>query len=156
MNSGDRNSGDWNSGDWNSGHTNSGYRNSGDWNSGDRNSGIFNSCDSSNGVFCNQEDRNIRIFNIPSGMSYNKFINSVYYAAIGSSAFRLMEWVEYTDDEKKKDKKKALAGGYLKTYTYKKACANWWKGMTKHNRKIIKSMPNFDADVFEDITGIKI
>ena len=156
FNSGNFNSGHRNSGHHNSGNFNSGDCNSGDCNSGDCNSGIFNSCDSSNGVFCNQEDRNIRIFNIPSGMSYNKFINSVYYAAISSSAFTLTEWVGYTDDEKKNDKKKALAGGYLKKYEYKEACANWWEGMSEENRAIVKSIPNFDADVFEDITGIRI
>ena len=53
-------------------------------------------------------------------------------------------------------KKGTLDGGYLKTYDYKEACANWWEAMTEDNKKTIKSMPNFDADVFEDITGIKI
>jgi len=156
FNSGYRNSGHYNSGHYNSGHYNSGHRNSGHYNSGDWNSGIFNSCDHSNGAFCNRENEDIRIFNTPSGMSYGEFAKSTYYAAICSSAFRLTEWVEYTAEEKKKDKKKALAGGYLKEYSYKEACANWWNGMSDNNRATIKSMPNFDADVFEDITGIKI
>lgn len=37
----------------------------------------------------------------------------------------------------------------------KEACANWWANMTEDNRNIIKSIPNFNAEVFEDITGIK-
>ena len=49
-----------------------------------------------------------------------------------------------------------MIGGYLKEYTYKKACANWWNNMTDNNKKIILSIPNFDKSVFEDITGIKI
>ena len=89
-------------------------------------------------------------------MSYCEFTNSIYYKALSSSTFKLTEWVEYTDEEKEEDEKKALVGGYLKTYTYKEACANWWKGMTEENKETIKSMPNFDADVFKDITGIKI
>lgn len=92
---------------------------------------------------------------MPSGMSYNEFINSIYYKALSSSTFKLTEWIGYTDDEKKNDKKKALVGGYLRKYSYKAACANWWKGMDEKNRDIIKSMPNFDASIFEDITGIK-
>ena len=135
---------------------NTGLFNSGNFNSGNWNSGIFNSCNHTNGVFCNQEDKDIRIFNIPSGMSYNEFINSIYYKALSSSTFTLTEWVEYTDDEKKNDKKKALVRGYLKKYEYKEACANWWEGMSEENRAIVKSIPNFDADVFEDITGIRI
>ena len=151
FNSGSRNSGYFNSGNWNSGDLNSGY-----CNSGDCNSGIFNSCNHTNGVFCNQEDKDIRIFNIPSGMSYDEFINSIYYKALSSSTFKLTKWIGYTDDEKKNDKKKALVRGYLKEYSYKEACANWWEAMTEDNKETIKSMPNFDADVFEDITGIKI
>ena len=89
-------------------------------------------------------------------MSYIEFINSIYYKALSSSTFTLTEWVEYTDEEKEEDEKKALVRGYLKKYEYKEACANWWKGMTEENRAIVKSIPNFDADVFEDITGIRI
>ena len=176
LNSGYRNSGDWNSGDWNSGHwnsgnwnsgdrnigdrnsgdSNSGYRNSGNWNSGDRNSGLFNSCNNSNGIFCNAEDGDIRIFNIHSGMSLSEFRRSKYYEALLSSDFSLTKWVEYTDKEKKEDASKALDEGYLKVFTYKEACATWWIGMSEHNRGIIKGVPNFDAGIFEDVTGIKI
>ena len=140
-NSGYLNSGNCNSGDYNSGNYNSGYGNSGDYNSGNRNSGYFNSCDGSNGVFCNQEDKDIRIFNIHSGMSLEQFIDSKYYHAIISSAFML------TEEEEK---------GAVKTHTFKEACDKWWKNMSDENRAIVKSIPNFDADAFEDITGIRI
>ena len=156
MNSGDMNSGDWNSGDRNSGNRNSGYRNSGDRNSGNRNSGVFNSCNGSNGVFCNKEDMNIRIFNMPSGMSMEDFYRSKYWDAICSADFRLTEWVEYSEEEKQADEKKALIGGYLKKNTYKDACAGWWADMSEENREMIKSMPNFDKEVFNDITGIEV
>ena len=141
LNSGDLNSGDLNSGDRNSGDWNSGDLNSGDWNSGYRNSGYFNSCDGSNGVFCNQEDKDIRIFNIHSGMSLRQFIDSKYYHAMNSSAFILAE----VDDK-----------GVVKAHTFEEACAKWWENMSDKNRAIVKSIPNFDADVFEDITGIRI
>ena len=140
-NSGYRNSGNRNSGYWNSGNQNSGDWNSGNQNSGDYNSGYFNSCDGSNGVFCNQEDKDIRIFNIHSGMSLKQFINSKYYHAMISSAFILTE----VDDK-----------GVVKTHTFEEACAKWWENMSDENRAIVKSIPNFDASIFEDITGIKI
>ena len=151
MNSGDMNSGDMNSGDRNSGDRNSGYRNS-----GDRNSGVFNSCNYSNGVFCNKEDMDIRIFNMPSGMSMRDFYRSKYWDAICSVDFPLTEWVEYTEEEKQADEKKALIGGYLKKNTYQYACARWWEDMSEENREIIMSIPNFDAEVFKDITGIEV
>ena len=160
-NSGNRNSGDWNSGygnsgDWNSGNRNSGDWNSGDWNSGDWNSGYGNKCNGSNGVFCTQEEMNIRIFNKPSGMSLRDFYRSRYYDALCSASFILTEWIEYTDEEKAEDKDRALIGGYLKTYTMEEAWANWWDKMTDENKEIIKSIPNFDAEIFKEITGIEV
>lgn len=154
-NIGDFNSGDFNGGDRNSGDCNSGYRNSGDRNSGNYNSGIFNSCDYSNGVFCSIEPK-IHIFNIPTDMTMREFLKSRFYKAISSSAFKLTEWVEYSAEEKAQDETKRLIGGYLKTYSYQEACQNWWANMTDENKAIICSMPNFDANVFKEITGIEV
>ena len=141
-NSGDWNSGDCNSGDCNSGDCNSGDCNSGDCNSGNCNSGYWNSCNYSNGVFCNQEDKDIRIFNKPSGMSLEEFWDSKYYEALRSEPLELTYW----DDKSKK----------LKRRNYKDACAIWWNKLTKGNKKIIQKIPNFDPDVFLDITGIDV
>ena len=146
-NSGNRNSGDRNSGDLNSGDRNSGDRNSGDLNSGDLNSGIFNKTNGSNGVFCNVEPK-ICIFNIPTDWTLKEFYNSKYYNAILSSAFPLTEWAnnpEYTENG---------VDGKLIVNTYEDACRRWWDGMTPENKDIIKSIPNFNIDVFCDITGI--
>ena len=154
-NSGDRNSGNWNSGNGNSGNRNSGYCNSGDRNSGDCNSGYWNSCDFSNGIFCTKEE-NIKIFNKQSDFTMRKFIDSKYYKALTSSNFMLTEWVEYTEEEKKESLCGQAIGGYLKTYTYKEACQNWWNNMSEENKEIVKSIPNFDKDVFFEITGIEV
>ena len=147
MNSGDWNSGDWNSGNWNSGNRNSGDMNSGDWNSGNRNSGNWNSGDwnsgnNSCGVFCNQEDMNIRIFNKPSGMSLRDFRRSQYYDALASVPLELTWW----DEESKT----------LKERSYKEACAIWWNALTEENKEIIQQIPNFDPEIFFDITGIDL
>ena len=160
-NSGDGNSGNWNSGNWNSGDRNSGdgnsgYGNSGYGNSGYRNSGYGNKCNGSNGVFCTEEDVNIRIFNKPSGMSLRDFYRSKYYKALCSAPFILTDWIEYTDKEKAEDEDKVLIGGYLKTYTMEEAWANWWEEITDENKEIIKSIPNFDAEIFKEITGIEV
>lgn len=130
--------------------------NSGNFNSGNWNSGIANKCDSSNGVFCNESDTNIRIFNKPSGMSLQDFYNSEYWKAMCSAPFNLTEWIEYTEEEKAADPKKEKIGEYLKTYTYKEAWANWWNKLSDENKAIIKQIPNFDKEVFKDITGIEI
>ena len=151
-NSGDRNSGDLNSGyrnsgDLNSGYLNSGYRNSGDLNSGYLNSGIFNKTNGSNGVFCNVEPK-ICIFNIQTDWTLREFYNSRYYDAILSSDFPLTEWQYDTNPSENG------VDGKLVVNTYEDACRRWWDGMTQRNKDIIKSIPNFNIDVFCDITGI--
>lgn len=51
---------------------------------------------------------------------------------------------------------KELISGYLKTYTMEEAWANWWDKLDDENREIIKEIPNFDPEIFKDITGIDI
>lgn len=129
----------------NTGHDNTGYINTGDWNTGDWNSGFFNA-----------KENKCFIFDKLSDMTVREFRNSKYYGAIYSSAFILTEWVEYTDEEKCADKAKELIGGYLRRYNYKEACAKWWTEMSAENKEIIKQIPNFDADKFFEITGIRV
>ena len=89
-------------------------------------------------------------------MTTSEFYGSKYYRALNSSPFCLTEWIEYSEEEKRGDKSKELIGGYLKEYTYKEACANWWNGMKVENKKIVTEIPNFDPDKFERITGIDV
>jgi hypothetical protein len=32
----------------------------------------------------------------------------------------------------------------------------WWDGLTDSEKEVIKSIPNFDKEIFEEITGIKV
>ena len=164
-NSGNWNSGNWNSGNWNSGSLNngslnsgdwnSGYRNSGDRNSGDWNTGMFNKCDHSTGFFCTVEPT-VRLFNKDTNLTYTEFLNSEYYRAMCSGKFILTEWVEYTKEEIQANHDKEMIDGYLKDYSYEEACQLWWEHLSEKDKKIVRSMPNFDADIFEEITGIKL
>ena len=164
-NSGNRNSGDRNSGNWNSGNRNSGDRNSGNWNSGDRNSGnwnsgMFNACNHANGLF-NTKSPKISIFNKQTKMTYEEFqekypeaYNLLYY-----SRFRLTQWIcecDMTPEEKEAHPEYKVQEGYLKTYTYKEACQSMWEGFSKTERNKIKKLPNFDKNIFKEITGIEV
>ena len=159
-NTGNRNTGSCNTGNRNTGGCNTGNRNTGDWNTGNYNTGNYNtgdwnSCDYSNGVLCNIADSNIRIFNKPSGMSLKDFCNSIYYDALTSEPLILTEWIDYKEEEMDTEEKKTL-GGYLKKYGYKEACSIWWSKLTEKNKKTIMEIPNFDAEIFLDITGIDV
>ena len=182
-NSGDWNSGDWNSGDWNSGNRNSGdcnsgnrnsgNRNSGDCNSGNRNSGDCNSgnrnsgdCNSgdwnktnfSSGCF-NTEEQKMLMFNKPSDWTYRDWLNSDARYILNQIPKDVVEWIwssDMTDEEKKAHPEHETTGGYLKILDEKDCGQIWWDGLCDRYRRIIKALPNFDAEIFETITGIKI
>lgn len=97
---------------------------------------------------------NIRIFNKPSGMSLKDFYRSRYWEAMCSAPFDLTEWVCYTSEEKAAGPEKGRKGGYLKVYTYEEAWANWWAKLSEKDKQTIKEIPNFDPEIFKDITGI--
>lgn len=155
-NTGVFNTGHYNAGYYNTGNCNTGNYNTGYCNTGYCNTGHYNKCDYSNGFFNTLEDKDIMIFNKRSGISTRQFINSEYYDALTSVPLILTQWIKYTEEEKKQSKEKELIGGYLEEYSYKEACANWWKEMSEENKEIIKSIPNFDAKIFKEITGIEV
>ena len=141
INSGDRNSGNSNSGDRNSGSRNSGDRNSGNWNSGDLNSGFFNS-----------DEPCVRMFNKMTNFKEKDIkIPSWCY-------FDLTVWVSHdTASEEEKQKHKAeieTCGGFLKTLDYKDAWRLAWNKASIEERKKLFDLPNWDNQVFKEITGI--
>lgn len=73
-----------------------------------------------------------------------------------STPLVLTKWIFYTEEEMTEDPKKKGAEGYLKTYTCEEAWANWWEALSEENQEIIKQIPNFDPEIFKDITGIEV
>jgi len=147
----------------NNGIENNGISNIGNWNTGDsnignNNTGYWNKANNSNGIFCINEPK-IKIFDIDSNMTLTEFKNTIYYRALFSVYLELNIWItfsEMTIKEKKNNKNSEKMGGYMKNIPYKIACKIWWEKLTNENKKIIKSMPNFDAKKFFEITGITI
>jgi hypothetical protein len=136
-NTGYLNSGDKNSGNYNTGNSNSGLHNSGDYNSGNYNSGDYNSGDFSSGVF-NTRESEIHIFNKPSNLTLNQWKCTKAYEILSG-----LKPVVYE-------------GGVLRGIPYKDAWANLWCGLTVEEKTIIQGIPNFDKDIFFEITGIEI
>ena len=155
-NSGDRNSGDWNSGnhnsgDWNSGDRNSGSWNSGDWNSGNHNSGDWNSGDRNSGYF-NTNEPPVRIFNAFTEVKKEDIVFPKFLY------FDLTVWVSYdtaTEEEKTKYKTEIeTCGGFLKTLEYKEAFRRAWDKASKEEHKKLLNLPNWNNDIFKEISGI--
>jgi len=167
-NSGNRNSGDWNSGNqnsgnWNSGNRNSGNRNSGDWNSGNRNSGNRNSGDwnatsFSNGCF-NTVSPKIYMFNKPTDWTFERWFNCRARRLLNDIDDCQLEYVylsAMTDEEKAAHPEAETTGGYLKERTTADNAWKWWAGLSAADRNVILSLPNFDAAIFREITGIDV
>ena len=171
-NTGDCNTGDWNTGDWNTGDRNTGNRNTGnrntgdwntgnrntgDWNTGNRNTGDWNSCNQSTGCFCTVQQP-IMFFNKPSTWSFEDWLRSDARYLMNQIPKKVVEWVyskDMTDEEKSAHPSHETTGGYLKVLDESECGQIWWDGLSEHNRNIIRALPNFDPDIFEQVTGIK-
>ena len=157
-NSGNRNSGDCNSGDWNSGNRNSGNRNSGNRNSGNRNSGDWNKTSFSNGCF-NTVSPKIYMFNKPTDWTLEHWLNCRARYLLNQIDDCPLEYVWFdnmTDEEKAAHPEAKTTGGYLKERTTADNARKWWAGLSADDRNVILSLPNFDAAIFKEITGIDV
>ena len=162
-NSGNRNSGNRNSGNRNSGNRNSGDCNSGDWNSGNRNSGDWNSgdwnkCSFSNGCF-NTTSPKIYLFNKPSEWTYEDWLNSDARYLLNQIPGDVLEYIylsDMTDEEKAAHPEAETTGGYLKILDNSECAVIWWHGLSDRQKDIITAIPNFDKEIFKEITGIDV
>ena len=157
-NSGNQNSGDWNSGNWNSGNRNSGDWNSGNRNSGNRNSGDWNATSFSNGCF-NTVSPKIYMFNKPTDWTFERWFNCRARRLLNDIDDCQLEYVylsAMTDEEKAAHPEAETTGGYLKERTTADNAWKWWAGLSAADRNVILSLPNFDAAIFREITGIDV
>ena len=157
-NSGNRNSGNWNSGNRNSGNWNSGNWNSGNWNSGNWNSGDWNKTSFSNGCF-NTVSPKIYMFNKPTDWTFEQWFNCRARYLLNQIDDCPLEYVWFdsmTDEEKAAHPEAETTGGYLKERTTADNARKWWAGLSADDRNIIFSLPNFDAAIFKEITGIDV
>ena len=141
-NSGSYNSGDCNSGRNNSGTSNSGHYNSGSYNQGNRNSGWYNSGDSNSGYHnsghCNSGNCNSGHYN--SGY-FNKgnWNSGIFNTEV--RAFNKPTNIKLTDF-------------IAKYYELFERISN--NTLIDGDIELIKSLPNFDAKIFLEITGIDV
>ena len=147
-NTGDCNTGDKNTGDWNTGNCNTGDWNTGDWNKSSFNTGCFNT-----------EEQKIALFNKPSGMTYREWMDSDARYLLNQIPKDVVEWVyeEYmTDEEKAAHPTYETTGGYLKVPDESECGQIWWGSLSDRQKNIIKAIPNFDAEIFFQCTGIRV
>ena len=147
-NTGNRNTGDWNTGDWNTGDWNTGNRNTGDWNKSSFNTGCFNTV-----------EQKIMLFNKPSDMTYRDWYESDARWLLNQIPKDVVEWIyseDMTDEEKAEHLTHETTGGYLKVLDESECGQLWWGSLSDRQKNIIKAIPNFDAEIFFQCTGIRV
>ena len=157
-NTGNRNTGDCNTGDWNTGDWNTGNRNTGDWNTGDWNTGDWNKSSFNTGCFMTEE-QNIMFFNKPSDWTYNDWLRSDARYLLNRIPKNVVEWIyseDMTDEEKAEHPTHETTGGYLKVLDESDCGQLWWGSLSDRQKNIIKALPNFDPEIFEQCTGINV
>ena len=147
-NTGNRNTGDWNTGDCNTGDCNTGDCNTGDWNKSSFNTGCFNT-----------EEQKIMLFNKPSDMTYREWMDSDARYLLNQIPKNVVKWVyeeDMTDEEKAAHPTYETTGGYLKVLDESECGQLWWGSLSDRGKEIIKTIPNFDAEIFFQCTGVRV
>lgn len=136
-NDGNYNSGDYNIGDYNSGHYNIGHYNSGNDNIGHYNSGDYNTSNFNNGCF-NTKTIKIKMF------LFNQLSNWTLKDWYNSEAKRILDgYVSVSPVEKTKEE------------IFEQQQQNW-NQLSKKQKNIVMAIPNFDKEIFKQITGIDV
>jgi hypothetical protein len=63
---------------------------------------------------------------------------------------------DMTDKEKEEHPEYKITGGYLKVVERVADRQRWWDELSESDKQEVMSLPNFDANIFFECTGIKI
>jgi len=156
-NTGYRNTGNWNTGDRNTGYSNTGYSNTGNRNTGNRNTGYrntgnWNTGDSNTG-FLNTTEPKVRIFNMDCEIAMNDLEFPDYFY------FDITEWIPenaMTEEEKTEHDTYKTTGGYLRSYEYQEAFRKSWENASDEDRRKTLTLPNWNNELFLEISGIDV
>jgi hypothetical protein len=155
-NAGNDNAGNDNAGNDNAGNYNAGNYNAGNYNAGNRNAGYANAGNDNAGAF-NTIQSPYMMFNKPSDWTFEKFRDSTAFGLLNSIDTTL--WIpsdNMSDQEKKYHPYHETTGGYIKNIPFKEAFTNQWNNWSNSAKQSFKDLPNFDAEVFFKITGVKM
>jgi hypothetical protein len=186
FNAGTLNCGSSNIGDFNIGNHNMGMGNNGDYNIGDFNItnnsfGVF--CTQPN---VSSPDGKIKIFDKPSDLTLEawrssearKILSTAFnyaYMNIDPLLHDAIKSIVLIEIDKKLDEIKTMSSTnwglyvendlftdstvdfcYIKLANHKLIFTDWWKTLSNDKQEIIKSIPNFNPEIFQLITGIDV
>ena len=99
------------------------------------------------------------MFNKPSDWTYRDWLNSDARYLLDQMPRTVVDWIwsgTMTDEEKEQHPEYEIVGGYLKILDESGREQSWWNGLSDMSKNIIKSIPNFNAEIFKECTGIEV
>ena len=142
----------------NEGKNCTGLCNTGNWNTGNRNTGDWNKISYSSGCF-NTNEQKIIMFNKPCDWTLKDWFGCKARKLLNQIPKKVVEWIhssDMSDEEKAAYPTHETTGGYLKILDESECAQLWWDDLCEADRQMIFDLPNFDAEIFEKCTGIKI
>ena len=102
----------------------------------------------------------VHFFNNPSNMTLRDWWNCEAYRILRNMPceYTDTEWIkemDMTDDEKKAHPSYQTTGGYLKVTKHEADKQAWWDKLPDEDKHTVMALPNFDADIFYQCTGIR-
>lgn len=152
-NAGNNNTGSQNAGNWNSGNFNAG-----DWNKGNFNTGDWNLSNYSNGCF-NTNKQTMYMFNQPSNWTYYDWAISEARRIMDGYPALTIDWIPLNfmnEKEEIEHPEAKTTGGYLKVINEYCNPQEWWDSLSAFEQDIVLELPNFNSEIFYEITGIDV
>ena len=175
LNTGDWNTGDRNAGNCNTGDRNAGYCNTGDRNTGNCNAGYFNTGDyntgylntgNSNAGYCNTGDRNAGhcnagCFNTGSRNTGNRNTGDWNKSNRNTGFFNTIDpdIQVFNKPCRQKDWENANKPGFIYfdlNGTYEESWRKAYDSASDEEKLLLVKLPNFNAKVFQEISGILV
>ena len=101
----------------------------------------------------------ISMFNKPSDWTLRDWWNSRACYLMNQIPKNVVEWIpnyRMTNEEKAAHPEYKTTEGYLKVLDESENAQLWWDSLPNDDRDVIKALPNFDAEIFRECTGIRI
>lgn len=99
------------------------------------------------------------MFNKPSDWTIKDWYKSEARLLLNNLQHNTLFWIcsnDMTDEEKEQHPEYITTGGYLKKNNKSESGQIWWNSLSYREKSIIKSLPNFDAEIFKKCTGVTV
>ena len=99
------------------------------------------------------------MFNKPTDWTFEQWFNCRARRLLNEIDDCPLEYVylsDMTDEEKAAHPEAETTGGYLRKRTTADNARKLWAGLSADDQNVILSLPNFDAAIFKEITGVDV